>query len=148
MENEIQAVQSNAVATTDTVEFNPVQGYICTFDMTDDTEKAIAVKCYNDAEPLSQHVGEIIKLANVLTAPGVRKSRIAGVDDQQCQNTYLVDVEGRAYFSQSDGVARSINMLVSAFPELDYKNQGYIEVTCAEKQLSNGNTMKSITPVL
>lgn len=148
MSEEITVGTGNTIATADSVAFNPVQGFICTFDMTDDTEKAMAIKVYNDAQPLSQHVGEVIKLVNVLTAPGVRKSRIAGVDDQECQNTYLVDVDGNAYFSQSDGVARSVNMLVSAFPELDYKGQGYIEVVCTEKQLSNGNTMKTITPVL
>lgn len=129
-------------------QFEPVQGYICTFDMEDDGEKLKAVAAYNDAEPLSGYVGEIIKLCDVLTAPGVRKSRIPGVDDMPCQNTYLVDIDGNAYFSQSDGVAKSVNMLVTAFPTLDYNGQGYIEVACVEKQLANGNSMKTVKPVL
>ena len=144
----ITAAGQTAIATAESNDFHPVQGYICTFDMNSDEGRVKAIAAYNDAESLAQHVGEVIKLVDVLTMPGVRKSRIPNVPDTDCQNTYLIDAAGVAYFSQSDGVARSINMLVSAFPTLDYKGQGFIEVACIEKQLPNGNTVKNIKPVL
>lgn len=143
MTNEIMTTADQELALNSNLE-----GYICTFDMSNDEEKLEAIAAYNDALPLAQHVGEIISLKNVLTCPGVRKARNETQQDTPCQNTYLIDTDGIAYYSQSDGVAKSVNMLVKAFPTLDYKGQGYIDVVCVEKVLANNNTLKTVKPIL
>lgn len=127
-------------------EFDVPSGFINTFDISTDDGKMAVLKAYNAAQPLNNHVGEVIKVCDVITMPGVRKGR-NGMPDTDCQNTYLIDVDGNAYFSQSDGVARSLQMFIALYPDLGKSTEkGCIELSCIEQELGNGNTLKTLIP--
>lgn len=117
--------------------------YNSTFNQDDRAQKIQVINAFNDAVSLNDHMGEVIELANVIQTSGVRKGR-NGMPDTECVNTYLVASNGQAYFSQSDGVAKSVNMIVQAFDDL---SANPVPVACTEQQLSNGNTIKRITIV-
>ena len=79
-----------------------------------------------------------------IALPGVRKGR-NNTADTECQNTYLIDVDGNAYFTQSDGIARSVRMIYMLFPDFGKSSDvGYLKVRVVEKKLPNGNTIKSL----
>lgn len=120
---------------------------VCTIDMDSDDDKMAFVKGYNSATPLSENVGVVINLKDVVCVNGIRKGR-NGMPDTPCVNTYMMSDDGQTYYSQSDGVARSVMSLVAMFPTLTYEGRDYIPVVCEEKQLSNGNTLKSIVPAI
>ena len=81
-----------------------------------------------------------------MTTPGIRKGR-NGMPDVECQNTYLIDVNGNAYFSQSDGVARSLQMFVALYPDFGKSSEkGCVEIKCIEQPMNNGNTLKTLIP--
>ena len=123
-------------------EFKPITGYANTFDLDTEEGKTDTLRYINDSESLSQHVGEVLHIVDIITMPGVRKGR-NGMPDQPCQDTYLIDIDGIGYFSQASGVERSINAILAMFPRGGHgTKKGYIAISCVEKQLSNGNTMK------
>jgi hypothetical protein len=122
--------------------------YIMTVN-TDSTEGKLQVlAALNYAAPLKDFVDKPIKVRDCITMPGVRKSRNGG-HDTPCQNTYLIDTDGNAYFSQSDGVKRSVLMIFALFPQFGKETEnGYIELKLVEQNLANGNTLKNLVPVL
>lgn len=146
MSEEIMNVTSNEMAIADDV-YTPVEGYINTFDLTTNEGKMKTIKYTTGSEPLSQHVGEVLNICDAFTMPGVRKSRIPGVDDSPCQDTYIIDTDGNGYFSQSDGVARSLSLIVTMFHDLD-AGEGFLPIVCKETKLANGNSYKTLEPVI
>lgn len=137
MTNEIMAVPAGN-------DYNAVNGFFNTLDLSTLEGKRASVNAYNSAESLNKHVGEVLQIVHAFTAPGVRAARGNG-EDVPCQNTYLIDAEGNAYFSQSDGVARSINMIASVFGEFKLSDEcPYLPIACKESVLPNGNTLKTL----
>lgn len=127
--------------------FNVPEGYICTFDISTDDGKLQVLSALNGAVPLKDEVGTILQVCDCVTEPGIRKARAANQEDSQCTNVYITTVEGVTYFSQSEGVARSVKMIAALWPDFGKSTDlGYINVSCIEKQLANGNTIKSIVP--
>lgn len=123
--------------------FDITDGYICTLDTNTDEGKIAIAKALNGANPLSKHTGEVFTLKGVITTPGERS-----VSGEKCVNTYLIaDVDGteEVYFSQSDGVARSIRV-IAALWGAQLKDGGTVEVKCIEQDLNNGRSMKTIVP--
>ena len=91
-----------------TNDFNIIDGYICTLDRTTDTGKVAIAKALNGSEPLKDHMDEVLHLAGVITTPGMRSQTGA-----ECTNNYLVLDNGTVLFSQSDGVTRSLKVIVA-----------------------------------
>lgn len=129
----------------DAIDFVPVQGFINTCDLDTLDGKMRSANAINSAVSLNDHVGEVLYIVDVITLPGIRKGR-NGQDDTPCQNTYLIDAEGIAYFSQSDGVKRSINTTLSIFKKCD-AGKGYLPLVCKSDVLPNGNTIKTLVVV-
>lgn len=128
---------------TESVAFNPVTGFVNTFDLTSDEGKKKTLNAVNNSISLAKiDDGTVLKVADVITTPGVRKGR-NGQPDVSCQNTHLITEDGTAYFSQSDGIARSINMIMSLFPDCGGKD-GYLEMSVISEILPNGNTLKTL----
>ncbi len=126
--------------------FNVPTGFVNTLDLETDEGKNLALKAYGSADSLNNHVGEVLKISDVMTMPGIRKGR-NGQNDKPCQNTYLIDTEGNAYFTQSDGVANSLQMFVALYPEFGKSTaEGYIALSCVERPMPNGNTLKTLVP--
>ena len=141
MAKEIVKAEATEIANID---FDVQTSYINTFDMSTIEGKMTVINAVNQTESLNSHVGEILKINNCITMPGVRKGR-NGAPDTECQNTILIDVDGVSYFSQSDGVARDINLIASVFKDFGKNtNPGYLELVCISRDLPNGNSLKSI----
>lgn len=122
-----------------------VEGYINTLPIDTAEGKIATINAYNAAVSLKDYVGVVLHICDVITMPGVRKARSLDQMDTQCQNTYLIDTEGKAYFSQSDGVAKSINVIAAMMPDFGKNGElGYLSLACTETQLANGNTLKQI----
>lgn len=122
-----------------------VEGYINTLPIDTAEGKIATINAYNAAVSLKDYVGVVLHICDVITMPGDRKARSLDQMDTKCQNTYLIDTEGKAYFSQSDGVAKSINVIAAMMPDFGKNSElGYLPLACTETQLANGNTLKQI----
>lgn len=111
------------------------------------------VSAVNAATSLNDYVKEngtdaTFMVTNIFTMPGVRKARAAGQSDMPCQNTYLILDTGECVMSQSDGIYRSAAAIVAMFPTLDLGDGSCgMRMRVQEKQLKNGNTIKSLVPM-
>lgn len=94
----------------------------------------------NNADALKDHVGESFLVHDVIMTPGTRSAR-SNSPEQPCINTYLITGDV-AIYSQSDGVARSMRDILAVFPDLNAPDG--LVVTCHEKALPNGNTLKTL----
>lgn len=118
-------------------------GFINTVDMTKLDGKVAVANAVNSATSLKD-APESIDVIDCITMPGVRKGR-NNMPDTDCTNVYLIDTEGNAWFSQSDGIARSVRLLASLFPDFGKSlPQGALHVKVVEQQLNNGNTLKTL----
>ena len=105
--------------------------------------KITALNALNNAVSLKDATNPL-KICDCIALPGVRKGR-NNTGDTECQNTYLIDIDGNAYFTQSDGIARSVRMIYMLFPDFGKSSDvGYLKVRVVEKKLPNGNTIKSL----
>ena len=126
-----------------------VCGSTLTLDTTHDKNRAL--RALNSAESLAAAVvpdETIFDVVDIFQTPGLRRSRIEGVDDQPCRNTYFLLADGRALMTQSDGIARSCDMLLAIHPDCGRSTEkGFLSLMVHERKLSNGNTIKSVYPV-
>lgn len=125
--------------TTDNA-FNIPQGYVCTLDMTTDEGKKSVAKALNGSSPLKDHMNEVIHLRGVITTPGTR-----AVSGSDCTNNYLITDDDEVLFSQSDGVTRSLKVIVALWGA-DMAAGKAVDVKCITQSLNNGNTLKTIVP--
>ena len=127
------------------------QNMLSTITMDTMHDKNRALRALNSAESLAAAVvpdRDTFDVVDIFQVPGVRRSRIEGVDDMPCRNTYFLLADGRALMTQSDGIARSCEMLLALYPECGREtDKGYITLAVHENKLQNGNTTKSVYPV-
>ena len=144
MSNEIMNVNENAIAKAEnSADFEIPQGYICTVDITTIEGKLDVMNALNGSTSLADHVNETLMVKNIVTTQGAR-SRTG----EACINTHLLLDDGTALFSQSDGVARSAQVLVALFTINGVCDFGDgIAIKCVEQKLPNGNTLKTLVPV-
>lgn len=136
-ENTVNA--ENAAIVEDNA-FNIPQGYVCTLDMTTNDGKKKVAQALNGSTPLKDKMDKVINLTGVITTPGTR-----AVSGNDCTNNYLIADDGTVYFSQSDGVTRSIKVIVGLWGA-DLANGNSVPVKCITQKLNNGNTLKTIVP--
>lgn len=114
-------------------------------------DKNRALRALNAAESLANVIvpdQDVFDVVDIFQTPGVRRSRIEGVPDTACTNTYFLLADGRALMTQSDGVSRSVNMLLAIYPDCGRSSEkGYLTLSVHEQKLPNGNTLKSVYPV-
>lgn len=125
-------------------------GYINTLDISTVQGRLDSINAYNGAVSLSECKRDVLMIRDAITAPGIRKSRVAGMPDSPCTNTYLIDVKGKAYFTQSDGIADSIAFIASVFPDFGKETMpgGCLPIVIEEIKTASGNTVKRATVVL
>ncbi len=103
-------------------------------------ERKAAFNAVNNATSLDDMGEKHVSIIAIVQAPGVRADRNGG-PDQPCTNTTLVGADGKGYFTQSEGIARSAYNLVATFgvqwPEP-------LEVHVKKTQLANKNTLKTL----
>lgn len=125
-------------------EFHVPEGYFNTCDIETDEGKHTTINAINGAVSLKDYEGVALNICDCIVMPGVRKSRNGG-EDKPCKNVYLIDNEGKAYFSQSDGVAHSVQWIAALFPDFGKDSeQGYVTLYLKSQELPNGNTLKTL----
>ena len=77
-------------------------------------------------------------MVGAYTAPAVRPQT-----GQPCTNVYLFTADGNTYFSQSEGINRSILDIVDMFPDMNAENGG-IPVVVNSTALGGGKSIKSL----
>jgi len=123
--------------------------FVSTLNMSDPAAKVKAYNALSDAISLNDVMGATLTIVDILTFPGVRKSR-DGSADKPCVNVALIDADGSVYFSQSEGVYNSAMRMVSLWfdpthPENGLNNGQGIKCVCKEQTLRNGNTIKKLS---
>ncbi len=143
--DEITKVEKND-AISNTNDFNIPRGYICTFDITTLEGKLTLANALNGAVSM-RDVSTPINVVNIVTTQGTRART-----GEECINSYLICDDGTVYFSQSDGIARSLKVIVALFTDAstgEFVAPASVGVGLQVKTqtLANGNTLKSIVPV-
>jgi hypothetical protein len=116
---------------------------INTLDTTSFEGKIKILNALNSAVSL-KNTKKPINVVDVLRMPGVRKSR-DGAPDKDCLNTYLISEDGKVYFSQSEGIARSVGYIYALFPDMGKSTEfGHLTLKVIEQELPNGNTIKNL----
>ena len=119
--------------------------FVSTLDMDSVQGKIKVQRAFANADSLNDIPKDtILNICDVIITPGIRKGR-KGSPDTECQNTYLIDIDGHAYFTQSDGIARDINFIMYIFDDMGKNSteEGYLKIQIVSKTLPNGNTIKN-----
>ena len=128
-----------------TANFEVPTDFINTFDLDTNDGKMKLVNAINNSVALKDYMDTELHIVDCVTMPGTRKGR-NGMPDSTCKNTHIIDENGVSYFSQSDGVARSVQMFAAIWPDFgkETTEQGYLAIKCVEQELANGNTLKTL----
>lgn len=111
--------------------------YICTMDDSTFEGKRAIVNARNSAVSLNVHGAEPLTVIGAYIAPGVRSQT-----GQKCANVYLFGKDGETYFSQSQGIYRSVLDIYDVFP--DFNAPDGITVTVKQTALGGGRFTKSL----
>lgn len=111
--------------------------YICTMDDSTFEGKRAIVNACNSAVSLNGRGAEPLTVIGVYIAPGVRSQT-----GQKCANVYLFGRDGETYFSQSQGIYRSVLDIYDVFP--DFNAPDGITVAVKQTPLGGGRFMKSL----
>lgn len=111
--------------------------YICTMDDSTYEGKRAIVNARNSAVSLNGRGAEPLTVIGVYIAPGVR-SRTG----QKCANVYLFGNDGQTYFSQSQGIYRSVLDIYDVFP--DFNAPDGLTVAVKQTALGGGRFTKSL----
>lgn len=133
-ENEqMNDITANKTAQTTAVNYR----YICTMDNSTFEGKRAIVNARNSALSLHEYGTEPLTVIGVYIAPGVRSQ-----NGQKCANVYLFGKDGNTYFSQSEGIYRSVLDIYDMFP--DFNAPDGITVTVKKTPLGGGRSTKSL----
>lgn len=110
---------------------------ICTIDNSTFEGKRAIVNARNSALSLNGIGDTPITVIGAYTTPGVRFQ-----NGQKCVNVYLFAKDGKTYFSQSQGIYRSVLDIYDTFP--DFNAPDGILVAVKETPLGGGKSTKSL----
>lgn len=136
----IEAVEPTENATASSVTgngFNPKK-YI-TFDPLIPANRVRMFNARNSATSLKNLDDTPIDIVDVMTEIGVRAR-----SGNPCQNTYIFTADGQVYFTQSNGLGKTINEVVDMVSG-DFKTNttnGYVKAQIKETSLSGGRSYK------
>lgn len=111
--------------------------YICTMDNSTFEGKRAIVNARNSALSLNGRGAEPLTVIGAYIAPGVRSQT-----GQKCANVYLFGKDGKTYFSQSQGIYRSVLDIYDMFP--DFNAPDGITVAVKQTPLGSGRSTKSL----
>ena len=111
--------------------------YICTMDNSTFEGKRAIVNARNSALSLNGRGAEPLSVIGAYIAPGVRSQT-----GQKCANVYLFGKDGKTYFSQSQGIYRSVLDIYDMFP--DFNAPDGITVAVKQTPLGGGRSTKSL----
>lgn len=111
--------------------------YICTMDNSTFEGKRAIVNARNSALSLNGLGAKPLTVVGVYITSGVRSQT-----GQKCANVYLFEKNGNTYFSQSQGIYRSVLDIYDMFP--DFNAPDGITVAVKQTSLSGGRSTKSL----
>lgn len=111
--------------------------YICTMDNSTFEGKRAIVNARNNAMSLNAIGDTPLTVIGAYTAPGVRSQT-----GQKCVNVYLFANDGNTYFSQSQGIYRSVLDIYDMFPDFNAPNG--IPVVVKKTPLGGDRSTKSL----
>lgn len=111
--------------------------YICTMDTTTFEGKRAVINARNSALSLNECGVESLTIIGAYTTPGIRSKT-----GQKCANVYLFEKDGKTYFSQSQGIYRSVLDIYDMFP--DFNAPDGITVVIHQTALGDGRITKSL----
>ena len=111
--------------------------YICTMDNSTFEGKRAIVNARNSALSLNGCGAKSLTVIGAYIAPGVRSQT-----GQKCANVYLFAKDGNTYFSQSQGIYRSVLDIYDMFP--DFNAPDGITVAVKQTPLGGGRSTKSL----
>ena len=111
--------------------------YICTMDNSTFEGKRAIVNARNSALSLNGYGAKPLTVIGVYIAPGIRSQT-----GQKCANVYLFGKDGNTYFSQSQGIYRSVLDIYDMFP--DFNAPDGITVAVKQTTLGGGRSTKSL----
>lgn len=116
-----------------------------TVDTTNIEGSKLVINSINNAKSLaSLNEDAILYVCDCIIMQGCRRGR-GGQPDEPCANIYLIDNEGNAWFSQSEGIFRSVGLIYSMFNDFGKStDEGYLAVQVVTQKLQNGNTTKNL----
>lgn len=130
--------QMNDATVTETVQNTAdTYRYICTMDNSTFEGKRAIVNARNNALSLNDRGAEPLTVIGAYITPGVRFQ-----SGQKCVNVYLFGKDGNTYFSQSQGIYRSVLDIYDMFP--DFNAPDGITVVVKETSLGGGRSTKSL----
>lgn len=141
------ATTNNGMTIADGSDFAIPRGYICTVDLTTLDGKLALANALNGAVSMKDKTNDTLRVVDIVTTQGARART-----GEECVNSYLICEDGTVYFSQSDGIARSLKVLVAIFTNPDTQEFTSpvslgVGMQIKEQTLANGNTLKSVVPV-
>lgn len=111
--------------------------YICTMDVSTFDGKRAIINARNTATSLASLGAEPLTITGVYVTPGVRSQT-----GQKCANVYLFAKDGKTYFSQSEGIYRSVLDIFDMFP--DFNTPDGLTVAVKQTALGGGRSLKSL----
>lgn len=111
--------------------------FICTMDVSTFDGKRAIVNARNAAVSLASLGAEPLTVTGVYIAPGIRFQT-----GQKCANVYLFAKDGKTYFSQSEGIYRSVLDIFDIFP--DFNAPDGLTVVVKQTMLGGGRSIKSL----
>jgi hypothetical protein len=130
--------QMNDATVTETVQNTAdTYRYICTMDNSTFEGKRAIVNARNGALSLNARGAEPLTVIGAYITPGVRSQT-----GQKCANVYLFGKDGNTYFSQSQGIYRSVLDIYDMFP--DFNAPDGITIAVKETPLVGGRSTKSL----
>lgn len=111
--------------------------YICTMDDSTFEGKRAIVNARNSAVSLNGIGDTPLIVVGAYIVPGVRSQT-----GQKCANVYLFANDGKTYFSQSQGIYRSVLDIYDVFP--DFNAPDGITVVVKQTALGGGRFTKSL----
>lgn len=136
----IEAVEPTENATVPSVtgnDFKPKK--YSTFDLQIPANRVRMFNAHNNATSLKNLGDTPIDIVDVMTQIGVRAR-----SGNPCQNTYIFTADGQVYFTQSNGLGKTINEVVDMVSG-DFKTNttnGYVKAQIKETSLSGGRSYK------
>lgn len=110
---------------------------ICTMDVSTFDGKRAIINARNTATSLAALGDEPFTVTGAYVTPGVRAQT-----GQKCANVYLFAKDGKTYFSQSEGVYRSVLDIFDLFP--DFNSPDGLTVAVKQTALGGGRSLKSL----
>lgn len=150
MDNENEEVQNIDETTGEVLEAkeaeetSPAGLQIKEYNTVDKSSKANRLMIFNahqNAESFSALNDTPVNIVNVMAERGSK-----AVTHVPCQNTYLFTDDGKVYFTQSNGIAKTVNELVNVV-DGDFKantTNGYATVKMYSTPLANGRSFKQL----